>query len=144
MITNTSSVKLVESCGKFHHIAKPGCEFLMPCVQAVSGTISMKLQMMEVRCETKSKDNVFLTMSISIQYQVIDEPSKIIDAHYRLTNPRVQVRTHTRAAAGEGGREPATLPTAPLVVRSHLVRRLTNPVLIDHLFDLEVEGKGVR
>ena len=97
MVTNTSNVKLVESCGKFHHIASPGCEFLMPCIQAVSGTISMKLQMMDVQCETKTKDNVFLTMRVSIQYQVINEPAKIIDAHYRLTNPRVQVRPGSRS-----------------------------------------------
>ena len=49
---------VIEKCGKFDHIAKPGLQFLIPCVQAVSGTISMRLQQMEVSCETKSKDNV--------------------------------------------------------------------------------------
>ena len=95
VVTSTGTVKMIESCGKFHHIARPGLEFLMPCVQQVSGTISMRLQQMEVQCETKTKDNVFITMNVSIQYQVIEEDAKILDAHYRLTNPRVQVRTHT-------------------------------------------------
>ena len=91
VVTSTGTVKMIEKCGKFDHIAKPGLQFLIPCVQAVSGTISMRLQQMEVSCETKSKDNVFLTMRVSIQYQVIDDDNKIVDAHYRLTNPRVQV-----------------------------------------------------
>ena len=95
VVTSTGTVKMVESCGNFHHIARPGLEFVTPCVQQVSGTISMRLQQMEVQCETKTKDNVFITMNVSIQYQVIEEDAKILDAHYRLTNPRVQVRTHT-------------------------------------------------
>merc|ERR1719389_952519 len=54
----------------------------------------MRLQQMEVGCETKSKDNVFLTLRVSVQYQVIDEEDKIKDAHYRLTNPRVQIESY--------------------------------------------------
>ena len=85
---------MVESCGKFHHIARPGLECIIPCVQGISGTISMKLQMMDVKCEAKTKDNVFISMTVSIQYQVIQEDAKIIDAHYRLTNPRVQIESY--------------------------------------------------
>ena len=91
VVTNTGTVKMVESCGKFSHIARPGLQTIIPCVQSVSGTISMRLQQMEVSCETKSKDNVFLSLKVSIQYQVINDDAKIVDAHYRLTNPRVQV-----------------------------------------------------
>jgi len=94
VVTSTGTVKMVESCGKFSHIARPGLEMITPCVQSVSGTISMRLQQMEVSCETKSKDNVFLSLKVSIQYQVINEDNKIIDAHYRLTNPRVQIESY--------------------------------------------------
>lgn len=92
VVTSTGTVKLIESCGKFDHIAKPGIEFIWPFVQAVSGTLSMRLQQMEVACETKTKDNVFVTMRVAVQYQVINEDRKMIDAHYRLTNPRSQAR----------------------------------------------------
>merc|ERR1719181_2329274 len=92
--TSTGSVKLVETCGKFSAIAKPGCTLMIPCVNNIAGTVSMRLQQMEVSCETKSKDNVFLTMRCSIQYQVIEEDAKIVDAHYRLTNPRVQIESY--------------------------------------------------
>ena len=105
VVTSTGTVKMVESCGKFSHIARPGLEMITPCVQSVSGTISMRLQQMEVSCETKSKDNVFLSLKVSIQYQVINEDNKIIDAHYRLTNPRVQVQAANRTRGG--GRDEA-------------------------------------
>jgi len=94
VVTSTGSVKMVEECGKFKRIARPGLECLIPCVMSVSGTVSMRLQQMEVVCETKTKDNVFLTMRVSIQYQVIPEDAKIHDAHYRLTNPRVQIESY--------------------------------------------------
>jgi len=94
VVTSTGTVKIVEECGKFKRIARPGLECLVPCVHNVSGTISMRLQQMEVSCETKSKDNVFITMRISIQYQVIQHDENIIDAHYRLTNPRVQIESY--------------------------------------------------
>jgi regulator of protease activity HflC (stomatin/prohibitin superfamily) len=94
VVTSTGTVKMVESCGKFDHIARPGLEFLIPCVHGVSGTISMRLQQMEIACEAKTKDNVFLTMRVSIQYQVISEDKAIVDSHYRLTNPRVQIESY--------------------------------------------------
>merc|ERR1719181_2037942 len=92
--TSTGSVKLVETCGKFSAIAKPGCTFMIPFYNNIAGTVSMRLQQMEVACETKTKDNVFITLKVSIQYQVINEDNKIIDAHYRLTNPRVQIESY--------------------------------------------------
>ena len=98
MITSTGTVKIVEQCGKFQRIARPGFGWLVPCLQGVSGTLSMRLQQMEVACEVKSKDNVFLTMRVAIQYQIISQDEMIYNAHYRLTNPRAQVcRRRARA-----------------------------------------------
>jgi len=94
VVTSTGTVKIVEECGKFSRIARPGLEFIIPCVNNVSGTISMRLTQMEVACEAKTKDNVFLTMRVSIQYQVIPTDEAIVDAHYRLTNPRVQIESY--------------------------------------------------
>ena len=94
LCTQTGSVRLVEVCGKFSYIAQPGCSFVIPCYHNVAGTVSMRLQQMEVQCETKTKDNVFVKIAVSIQYQVIDEPAKIVDSHYRLTNPRAQIESY--------------------------------------------------
>ena len=129
VVTSTGTVKMVESCGKFSHIARPGLEMITPCVQSVSGTISMRLQQMEVSCETKSKDNVFLSLKVSIQYQVINEDSKIVDAHYRLTNPRVQVPVQRSVPDRTRAADAATTPRAPRAtqpLRTH-TRRLPGP-----------------
>jgi len=101
VVTQSGSVKVIESCGKFHHVAKPGCELLIPCVHNVSGMVSTKLQQLEVRCETKTKDNVFVNIACAIQFQVArgDGDSNPGDAdveaaHYRLTNARVQIESY--------------------------------------------------
>merc|ERR1719231_1580946 len=67
---------------------------MIPCVNGVSGTISMRVQQITVSCETKTKDNVFVTMRVAIQYQVMEGVSNIKNAHYRLTNPRVQIESY--------------------------------------------------
>merc|ERR1719410_3307308 len=48
----------------------------------------MRLQQMEVSCETKTKDNVFVLIRVAVQYQVNDDEESIKNAHYRLTNPK--------------------------------------------------------
>jgi len=92
--TSSGTVKIIEHFHAFKRIARPGISCMIPCVDCVSGTISMRLQQMEVSCETKSKDNVFVTIRVAIQYQVIQEDKAIQDAHYRLTNPRTQIESY--------------------------------------------------
>ena len=55
--TNQGTVKIMERFGAFTRIARPGLSCVVPCIDCVSGTVSMRLQQMEVRCETKTKDN---------------------------------------------------------------------------------------
>merc|ERR1719478_310222 len=63
----------------------------------------MRLQQMEVSCETKTKDNVFVLIRVAVQYQVNDDEESIKNAHYRLTNPSAPTsarhRTHTTRSA---------------------------------------------
>jgi len=54
----------------------------------------MGLQQMEVTCDTKTKDNVFVVIKVAVQYHVVSEDSKIHDAHYRLTNPTKQIESY--------------------------------------------------
>lgn len=91
---SSGTVQMIERFGAFQRIANPGLSCLVPCVNSVAGTISMRLQQMEVSCETKTKDNVFVTIKVAIQYQVVSNEKSIIDAHYRLTNPRQQIESY--------------------------------------------------
>ena len=92
---STGTVKIVEKCGAFQKIAKPGLNCIVPCIgECPAGTVSMRLQQMEVTCDTKTKDNVFVVIKVAVQYHVVSEDSKIHDAHYRLTNPTKQIESY--------------------------------------------------
>ena len=92
--TQTGTVRVIEAFGKFSHIATAGCSCLIfPCCwQNISGTMSLRLQELKVRCETKTKDNVFVVTQVSVQYQV--KLDKIEEAFYRLTNPTQQIEAY--------------------------------------------------
>jgi len=85
-----SSVGMIEQWGRFIRTANPGCNMLNPCVcQALSGTVSLRVQQLDVRCETKTKDNVFCQITCCVQYQVI--PDEVFTAFYTLADPRSQI-----------------------------------------------------
>ena len=57
---------------------------------AVRGSVSLRIQQLDVACETKTRDNVFVNIVVSVQYQVLQD--KIVDAFYKLTSQTDQVR----------------------------------------------------
>ena len=89
----TSEVGVIESCGKYSGLAHPGANFVCCCLgHCVSGRLSMRVQQLDVSCETKTLDNVFVTANVSVQYLVI--PELAYEAFYRLTNPVAQIQAH--------------------------------------------------
>lgn len=90
---STGEVAIIESLGKFSRMAEPGilCLFCYP-FEYVSGRQSLRVQQLNVNCETKTKDNVFVQIHISVQYQVIKE--KIYSAYYILQNPQQQLTAY--------------------------------------------------
>ncbi|GAX77666.1 hypothetical protein CEUSTIGMA_g5109.t1 [Chlamydomonas eustigma] len=87
------SVAIIESCGKFDKTAYAGCHCVTPCFgQSVAGVLSLRVQQLDVRCETKTRDNVFVTLVISVQYQVQKEA--VYDAFYKLTDSSSQISSY--------------------------------------------------
>lgn len=87
------SVAIIECCGKFSKVAHPGCNPLCGmCGQSVAGVLSLRVQQLDVRCETKTRDNVFVTLVISVQYQV--QKDSVWDAFYKLTDSRQQISSY--------------------------------------------------
>ncbi|KAF5837926.1 band 7 family-domain-containing protein [Dunaliella salina] len=87
------TVTFIESCGKFSKVAYPGCNCIIPCCgQAAAGTLSLRVQQLDVRCESKTKDNVFVNVVVSVQYQVQKE--NLWDAQYKLTDSRQQISSY--------------------------------------------------
>ncbi|KAK4347771.1 hypothetical protein RND71_034110 [Anisodus tanguticus] len=88
-----STVAIKETFGKFDDVLEPGCHFLPWCLGSqIAGYLTLRLQQLDVRCETKSKDNVFVTVVASIQYRALAD--KATDAFYKLSNTRSQIQAY--------------------------------------------------
>ena len=92
--TDTGSTRVIARFGRFARATTPGCNVLvLPCCwETIAGTLSLRLQQLNVKCETKTKDNVFITIQTSIQYQVL--PDRVEDAFYRLSDPKKQIEAY--------------------------------------------------
>ncbi|CAI5501521.1 unnamed protein product [Closterium sp. Naga37s-1] len=88
-----STVAMVEHFGRFVKALDPGCHCVpWCCCYRPAGLMSQRVRQLDVRCETKTKDNVFVTVVASIQYQAIRE--QIEDAFYKLQDPQAQIRSY--------------------------------------------------
>ena len=89
------TIQVIQQRGKFQKFADPGCHWVIPCVcQEVAGALSTRVQALDVAVETKTKDNVFVTIIVSTQYMVLRESSRMYDAFYKLTDSREQIRSY--------------------------------------------------
>lgn len=88
----TSEVGIVERLGKYDRTINPGVNYLCCPVEYVADKISMRLQQLNVTCETKTLDNVFVVVQVVVQYKV--EKAKIYDAYYKLDNSKSQIQAY--------------------------------------------------
>lgn len=87
------AIGIIERWGKYNGIAHPGCVFFNPfCAEGIAGYLSSRQQQINVECETKTKDNVFVHVVVSVQYVVV--PGSEHDAFYMLTNTKQQVTAY--------------------------------------------------
>ncbi|MGD0367574.1 MAG: SPFH domain-containing protein [Acidobacteriaceae bacterium] len=87
----TYTAGVVERFGKFNRIAQPGLHFLVPWCETVR-FMDLQIRQADVNVETKSKDNVFVTIPVSVQYQVL--PEKVFEAYYKLSSPQKQIESY--------------------------------------------------
>ncbi len=83
---------IIERFGKFSRIARPGLNLKIPFVERVAAKLSLRVQQLDVRVETKTEDNVFVQVTVSVQFFVL--PDKIGDAFYRLEDPGRQITSY--------------------------------------------------
>lgn len=88
----TQEVGVVEDLGQFKTLIDPGLHFICYPLQQVSGKLSLRIQQLDVNCETKTKDNVFVNVGVAVQFRVITESA--YDAYYRLSDPRGQIESY--------------------------------------------------
>ena len=83
---------IVERFGKFHSIRQSGLQLKIPLVDRIAGRLSLKIQQLDVIIETKTLDDVFVRLKVSVQYKVISE--KVYDAFYKLDYPHDQITSY--------------------------------------------------
>jgi regulator of protease activity HflC (stomatin/prohibitin superfamily) len=86
----TFTAGVVERFGKFDRITRPGLHFLVPFAERVF-FVDLQVKQAQFQVETKTHDNVFVQIPVSVQYQVLDD--KIYDAFYRLSAPQKQIES---------------------------------------------------
>ena len=84
------SVAIVQRFGKHQSVAHAGLNFMFPLIDSVVARLDLRIQELVVRCETKTKDNVFVHMTVAVQYQV----QSPYDAFYKLANPKGQIESY--------------------------------------------------
>ena len=85
---------IVERLGKFHKVSKAGLNLKVPLIDSISGTVNLKVRELPVEVETKTKDDVFVKITVTVQFFVIDTIEGIKDSFYELNNPEQQIQSY--------------------------------------------------
>ncbi|MDR3722875.1 MAG: SPFH domain-containing protein [Terracidiphilus sp.] len=88
----TANVAVITRFGKFLRVAEPGLNWKVPYFDMVAGVVSLRVNQITLTMETKTKDNVFVTIPISVQNRV--RPEKAYDAFYKLSDPVAQIKSY--------------------------------------------------
>lgn len=83
---------IVERFGKLQSVRQSGLHLKIPFVDQIAKRLNLRIQQLDVMIDTKTLDNVFVKMKVSVQYQVIR--SQVSDAYYRLENPQDQITSY--------------------------------------------------
>ncbi len=83
---------IIERLGKFNRVLGPGLNFKIPLIERVAGKESVRIRQLDVPVETKTQDNVFVNLGVSVQFMAMQD--KIFDAFYRLTDVNTQITSY--------------------------------------------------
>ncbi|WBX76681.1 SPFH domain-containing protein [Tenacibaculum ovolyticum] len=83
---------IIERFGKFQSIRQSGLHFKIPIVDKIAGKLSLKIQQLDVIIETKTLDDVFVKIKVSVQYKVVKD--KVYDSFYKLDYPHDQITSY--------------------------------------------------
>jgi len=89
---STAQVAVLTRFGKFLRVAEAGLNWKAPFLDSVSGIFSLRVNQIALTMETKTKDNVFVTIPISVQNRV--RPERVYDAFYKLSDPVAQIKSY--------------------------------------------------
>ena len=91
-IVKQQTAAVIERFGRFTSVRQSGLHIKIPVIDRVSGRVSLKVQQLDVVVETKTKDDVFVKLKVSVQFKVIKD--KVYDAFYKLDFPQEQMNAY--------------------------------------------------
>ena len=91
-VVKQQTAAIIERFGKFQSIRHSGLQLKIPLVDRIAGRLSLKIQQLDVIVETKTLDDVFVRLKISVQYKVVRE--KVYEAFYKLDYPHEQITSY--------------------------------------------------
>lgn len=83
---------IIERFGKFNSIRNSGLQLKIPVIDRVAGRVNLRIQQLDVIIETKTKDNVFVKLKVSVQFKVLQD--KVYEAFYKLEYPHDQITSY--------------------------------------------------
>ena len=93
LVTQTQAV-IIERLGKFHKVSKAGLHLKIPLIDSISGNLNLRVRELPVEVETKTKDDVFVRIVVSVQFFVIASEDGIKASFYELNNPEQQIQSY--------------------------------------------------
>lgn len=91
-IVKQQTAVIIQRFGKFHSIRQAGLQFKIPVLDQIAGRISLKIQQLDVPVETKTLDDVFVSIKVSVQYRILHK--SVYEAFYELQNPTEQITSY--------------------------------------------------
>lgn len=92
IIVREKTSVVIERLGKYNRIASSGLSFIIPFIERKSGVVNLRVQQLDVDVETKTLDDVFVQLQISVQFQV--QSDKVREAYYSLDDARIQISSY--------------------------------------------------
>lgn len=91
-IVKQQTTAIIERFGKFTRTSEAGLQLKIPLIDQIVGRLSLKIQQLDVMIETKTKDDVFVKLKVSVQFKVIQD--RVYDAFYKLDSPHEQITSY--------------------------------------------------
>ncbi|EGJ43947.1 SPFH domain-containing protein [Streptococcus sanguinis] len=96
-VVRQQSVAIIERFGRYHKTSSSGINFRLPLgIDKIAARVQLRLLQSEIIVETKTQDNVFVTMNVATQYRVNE--NNVIDAYYKLMRPEAQIKSYIEDA----------------------------------------------
>jgi len=91
-VVKQQTAAIIERFGRFTSVRNSGLQLKTPIIDRVAGRVNLKVQQLDVMIETKTKDNVFVKLKVSVQFKVIQD--SVYEAFYKLEYPHDQITSY--------------------------------------------------